>query len=100
MYFAAHEGHADVLKLLIKAGGDVNQLREGGYSPLMKASGNGHVECVKILLASGANALQKTHKRIAALDWAIHKKQPAVIAVLRAHLEAKSEAEAGVKAEA
>jgi len=93
VYIAAQNGHSDILKLLIKAGGDVNQLREGGQSPLMAASVHGQVECVKILLAAGSNALHKTDDGRTALDWAILKKHPAVIAILRAHLEAKAKAE-------
>lgn len=30
------------------------RLRQSGWTPLHKASGNGHVECVELLLASGA----------------------------------------------
>jgi ankyrin repeat protein len=77
VYMAAQQGHSDILKLLIKAGGDVNQLREFEISPLMKASIKGNVECVKILLAAGANALHKTHSGATALDLAILNKQPA-----------------------
>ena len=85
--------HGDILKLLIKAGGDVNQLVQGGFSPLMRASEVGNVECVKILLASGANALHKTDEGFTALDWAIKYKHPAVEAVLRAHLALPEAAE-------
>ena len=91
-WLAAQKGHLDVLKLLIKAGGDVNQLREGGGSPLIVASGEGHVECVKVLLAAGAYALHKSDDGFTALDFAIRYKHPAVMAILRAHLEVKAEA--------
>jgi len=76
------------------AGGDVNKLNNRGGSPLMVASILGQIECVKILLASDANALHKSDMAVTALDVAIHKKHPAVIAILRAHLEAKAKAEA------
>ena len=52
----------------------------------MKASANGHIECVKILLSAGANALHKDIDGNTALDVAIHFKHPAVEAVLRAHI--------------
>jgi ankyrin repeat protein len=94
---AARQGHSDILKLLIKRGGDVNQLKEGGGSPLMAASVHGQVECVKILLAADANAQHKSNDGHTALDYAIyHKKHTAVIAVLQAHLaqlDAKAEGE-------
>ena len=53
---------------------------------MMKASANGHIECVKILLSAGANALHKDIDGNTALDVAIHCKHPAVEAVLRAHI--------------
>jgi ankyrin repeat protein len=83
---AAQLGHADALKLLIEAGGDVNKVNERGMSPLMVASAKGHVECVKILLSAGANALHKADDGGTALDAAILFKHPAVEAVLRAHI--------------
>ena len=46
------------------------------------------VESVKVLLAADANTLHKA-SGFTALGFAIHKKHPAVEAVLRAHLEAK-----------
>jgi ankyrin repeat protein len=58
----------------------------------MAASSEGHVECVKILLSAGANALHMDIVGDTALDYAIDFKHPAVEAVLRAHLEAKPEA--------
>jgi len=86
VYKAAQQGHADILKLLIKAGGDVRKVVEGGISPLMVASHQGHIECVNILLAAGADALRKDINGNTALDVAIHLKHPAVEAVLRAHI--------------
>ena len=72
----------------------MNQLAVGGHSPLIVASANGQVECVKILLAADANALHKTDDGFTALDVAIEEEHPAVIAILQAHLaqlDAKTE---------
>ena len=85
IYAAAQNGNVEILKLLIKAGGDTNQLMNG-FSPLIAAIG--HVECVKILLAAGADALFKDGQGHTALDWAIHFKHTAAETVLRAHLTA------------
>jgi len=87
LHRAARNGHVDVLKLLIKAGGNVNQfsmLNPNSALPLVLASTNGHVECVEVLLAAGAGVghLECT----AALAAAVRSKQPAVEAVLRAYL--------------
>ena len=96
LYYAARLGHLDILKLLIKAKGDVNQVtKEGEVFPLMVASGRGLVEVVELLLSNGADVHLKDINCHNALDWAIEYKQPAVEAVLRAHiskLEAEREA--------
>ena len=97
LYCAAQQGHVDILKLLIKAKGDVNQCeKEGGSSPLMIASMKGLVEAVELLLSNGADVHLKDINGQTALDAAIECKQPAVEAVLRAHIAhiAKQEAEA------
>jgi ankyrin repeat protein len=52
----------------------VNKVKEGGFSPLMIASHQGQVECVKILLSAGDDALHKADKGATALDLAIHFK--------------------------
>ena len=94
LYCAAQDGHVDILKLLIKAKGDVNQVtKEGEVFPLMVASGRGLVEVVELLLSNGADVHIKGINGRTALDWAIHFKHPAVEAILRAHI-AKLEAEA------
>ena len=77
----------EILKLLIKAKGDVNQREKvGGASPLIIASTNGLVEAVELLLSNGADVHFKNIIGHTALDAAIHFKHPAVEAVLRAHL--------------
>jgi hypothetical protein len=86
---ASQNGHAAILKLLIKAGGDVNQRtieQKLTVSPLQIASHFGHVECVEILLAAGADAFHKNINGHTALDMAILGKHSAVQAVLRAHI--------------
>ena len=63
---------------------------------MMAASGKGNIECVKVILAAGANALHKNVAGHTALDFAIDLKHPAVVAVLQAHLaqlDAKAEGE-------
>jgi ankyrin repeat protein len=93
LYCAAQDGHVDILKLLIKAKGDVNQCeKEGGFSPLMVASEKGFMEVVELLLSNGADVHLKGKSGRTALDWAIHYKHPAVDVVLRAHI-AKQEGE-------
>lgn len=52
---AASNGHADVVKLLIENGADVNLKGEAWYGPLHAAAAKGHIEVVKILLENGAD---------------------------------------------
>ena len=91
-----------ILKLLIKAKGDVNQCeKEWGYSPLMTASQQGSVEAVELLLSNGANVHLKDTSGRTALDWAIGNEHTAVAAAIRkhiAHLEAAAAAGAGAGA--
>ena len=46
----------DVARLLIEAGAAIDKARDNGRSPLLMASQDGHVEVVKTLLDSGADA--------------------------------------------
>jgi ankyrin repeat protein len=89
---AAWEGHVEILKLLIKAKGDVNQCEKVGFSPLILASGMGLVEAVELLLLNGANVHHREKGGLTALDFAIRNGHPSVEAVLRAHI-AKLEAD-------
>jgi ankyrin repeat protein len=59
----------------------------------MIASSKGFVEAVELLLSNGGDLHLKAKDGSTALYWAIEYKQPAVEAVLRAHI-AKLEAEA------
>ena len=59
---------------------------EDRFSPLMATSIEGHIECIKILLSAGANALYMDIIGVTALKCAIHCKHAEVEAVLRAHI--------------
>ena len=61
MYSASGDGYAELLKLLIAAGADVNAPDEG-YLPLVKASGYGRTECLRILLAAPGIQVNKADK--------------------------------------
>ena len=100
LFYAAHLGHVDILKLLLRAKVEVDQADIDGDTPLMIAARNGDLACVELLLAGGANVHHKSNKGFTALGAAIHFNQPAVEAILRAHiakLEAEAEAETAGK---
>lgn len=56
LFEAAFDGDIDTLKQLIQKGYYVGGFDEDdGCTPLYMAAGNGHIECVKLLLESKAN---------------------------------------------
>src|SRR4051794_12100420 len=56
----ADGGYLKEVQSIVEGGGDVNWQMEGsGLSPLMAASSGGHVEVVKFLLNTGADANRK-----------------------------------------
>jgi ankyrin repeat protein len=56
LHFAARQGHFDVVKALVEAGADVNQLNPGDKStPLVVATINGYFDIGSYLLEKGAN---------------------------------------------
>ena len=77
----------------------MNQCKEGGISPLLVASQEGHTEVGNVLLAAGSDVHLMTDKGGTALDAAIYCKHPAVISLLLAHIAKQEGADAAVKAE-
>ena len=56
---ASQKGHVDIVKVLLKAGANVNQANTtDGTSPLFIASQHGHVAIVKVLIKAGGNVNQ------------------------------------------
>ena len=55
LYWAATNGHADVVKLLLDAGVDLNKADIDGETPLYWASVKDHQDVVKMLLDAGAD---------------------------------------------
>ena len=53
--WAAAEGHADVVKLLIDAQSEFQEPLPSGFTPLLFACRAGHVETAKALIAAGAD---------------------------------------------
>ena len=55
---ASSKGFLSLIKILLKAGADVN-LTNCGWFPLVAASQGGHYECVEYLISAGANINQR-----------------------------------------
>ncbi|XP_078541809.1 ankyrin repeat domain-containing protein 29 isoform X2 [Lissotriton helveticus] len=55
LYFAAQQGHDDVVNFLFQAGASTEFTTKDGGTALLAASQNGHVRVVETLLKNGAN---------------------------------------------
>ncbi len=75
-------GHIDALKLLIKAGADLNQATDAGATPLSAASQEGLVEVVESLVKAGADLNQGTDDGAAPLFMASQNGHHKVVAIL------------------
>src|SRR6266852_7811801 len=82
---AIANNHAEISKILVKKGADVNQRYEGGVSPLMEASLNGNLELVKFLLENGADPTAKTGDGKTPMSLAKEKNQVEVVEALKRH---------------
>ena len=60
LIYAAREGHADVVELLLRLGADANATtKSGGACALHRAAYMGHLQVVSLLLAAGAEPMQQ-----------------------------------------
>ncbi|HAB34016.1 MAG TPA: hypothetical protein DCE40_07945, partial [Exiguobacterium sp.] len=55
LHYAAQEGKAKKVKLLLEAGAEVDVIGLDGFTPLYLAVGNNHPKAVKVLLKAGAD---------------------------------------------
>ena len=69
----------------LKGGADI-EASIGGYTVLIQATRGGHAECVRILLASGANTNVKSDRGqgLTALDYARTRGYQDIVALLTA----------------
>jgi ankyrin repeat protein len=82
---AAQKGHAECLKLLLAAGGDVNKCNKNGASPIIIAAKNGDAECLKLLIGASADP-RSSWKGTSALDIARRKQHSECTRLLEAAL--------------
>ncbi|KAK3348739.1 hypothetical protein B0T25DRAFT_228699 [Lasiosphaeria hispida] len=84
LLWAAENGYTETAKLLLDDGADVAVTDKGGRTPLIAASGEGHVSMVRLLLAASmANVDSKGSKDgRTALSWAAANGRQAVAQLL------------------
>src|SRR5262249_25383675 len=80
---AATLGNADILKLLVKAGGDVESPNPEGQTVLMAVARTGNVEAAKVLLTKhpDVDAVEQWGGQTA-LMWAAAQSQPDMVQLL------------------
>ena len=71
IHYAAENGHADILEILIDKKAEVNFPGPSRMTPLHLASANGHYECVELLLENNAKILTKDKFRRSSLIMAV-----------------------------
>ena len=73
LLFAAQQGDAESVRILLGAGADVNEATPEGSTALIRAAANGHVAAVKLLLEKGADASAADDNGMTALHYAVVK---------------------------
>jgi uncharacterized protein len=71
LQYAAFGGHAEVVRLLVTKGANLNAVAPNGLTPLMLAAKNGYPDVVKVLIQAGANRDLLDPKGSSALEIAI-----------------------------
>lgn len=81
LHAAAKYGYASTIKRLVAAGAKVNdaQSDDHGFTPLIVACQENHLEAAKVLLAAGANANDRDSDGMPLLHWAVFAARPVEI---------------------
>lgn len=79
---AAIQGNSNIIYTLLHAGAHVNQLDRSGYTPLIHAAANGHMEAVEVLVAHGADVKTRSHGGRNAIQKAKRNKHNDIVSYL------------------
>lgn len=89
LHYAASNGHADVVKLLLENHAYIDAESPNGTTPLMMASMYGSPQVVKLLVEEGADPMLKNQQGLTALQFAERAKRPDAIEFLQKTIRAK-----------
>ena len=84
LHYAAANGHADVITLLLENYAYPDAESPNGTTPLMMAAMYGNAASVSVLLAGGADPSLKNHLGLNALDFAQRGSRPDALALIAA----------------
>lgn len=90
MHAAAMNNKYNCIQLLVAAGGLVNCRGLKRNTPLHAAAGAGHLECVRVLLQSGADTSICDDKDRTAAQWAQDKGFDACVSLMRSFRDESS----------
>lgn len=100
IYYASRDGRADVIKLLLQRGADVNHKDSiSNQTCLFYAARDGRYEACKVILENGGLANHMDNKKQTPLHWAKRHNKKEVIELLQAYTSSKHEGK-GEKAKA
>src|SRR4051812_39778261 len=86
LHWAARHGDAELVRMLLAAGGNVRATtRLGNYTPLLMASELGHADAIDALIAAGADMKATTASGVTALMYASASGQVDAVKTLLAH---------------
>jgi hypothetical protein len=70
LYFAAYNGHVEIIRLLLQNGAEVNAKDNHGHTPLQDAAFQGHVDILHLLVENGADLEAQSNGGWRALHYA------------------------------
>lgn len=89
LLYAATNGHADIVKLLLDASAYIDGAAPNGTTPLMMATRGGYIDTVRLLLDEGADPSVKNENGDTAASWALKAKQTNIADLINAKLQAR-----------
>ncbi|PTB16921.1 hypothetical protein C9I57_31085 [Trinickia symbiotica] len=98
LHYAAANGHDDIAKLLIDNSAYIDAASPNGTTPLMMAARGNHVTTMKVLLDGGADAKLKNQIGMTALDFAKRYQAKDATAALQDMFAREQAASSGVPA--
>jgi len=90
LHLAVREGYADIAKLLLDRGAEVDVLDPFDVTPLHNAAWNGNIDLFKLLLDAGADIEASTYDGNTPLSLAQNNNQPKVAELIQAKIQAPS----------